>query len=294
MSRVVGLIVGAALVAAGLASSASAATFEADPATLGAVPDDEPVSTPRDVKFTVSGLTGAPTDVSIGLSVDMTYVLDLQVTLIAPDGTTKRTVFSDTGGGPVEDNSNTLGPYEFSDSAPASPSWWDAAAAINGGQVIPSGSYRASNSNAEANPGANALITPAFAGLTDPDGVWTLRFRDSTAGNTANVTAASLSITGAAEVPPEPPVTPDATAPETKIKRGPTYTGPKHSRFAFESSEPGSTFQCSLDKASFRDCKSPKDYRNLDKGKHVFRVVATDAAGNADATPATLKFKIRR
>jgi hypothetical protein len=87
---------------------------------------------------------------------------------------------------------------------------------------------------------------------------------------------------------------PDAEPPETTIRRKPSYTGPKNSHFAFRSSEAGSTFRCSLDGTRFRDCKSPKNYRNLEKGRHVFRVMAVDPAGNADPTPARQRFRIAR
>jgi hypothetical protein len=90
------------------------------------------------------------------------------------------------------------------------------------------------------------------------------------------------------------PVQPDTDPPETTIKRKPTFTGPKHSHFAFRSSEPGSTFRCSLDGAPFRTCKSPLNYRNLKKGRHVFRVAAVDSAGNVDPTPAKVRFRIRK
>ncbi|MEK7160685.1 MAG: lamin tail domain-containing protein, partial [Patescibacteria group bacterium] len=48
----------------------------------------------------------------------------------------------------------------------------------------------------------------------------------------------------------------------------------------------GSTFSCQLDNATSGACVSPKEYINLAEGSHIFKVVATDAAGNQDATPA--------
>ncbi|MEA2312039.1 MAG: hypothetical protein QOE28_2007, partial [Solirubrobacteraceae bacterium] len=41
-------------------------------------------------------------------------------------------------------------------------------------------------------------------------------------------------------------------------------------------------------------CTSPKTYRKLKPGEHVFRVKARDRAGNVDATPTLRRFKIRR
>ena len=71
--------------------------------------------------------------------------------------------------------------------------------------------------------------------------------------------------------------------------------------FTFSSSEAGSSFECSLVKkgkpAAFSDCSSPKRYvikRRKKTRRYVFSVRATDAAGNTDATPAKIKFKVKR
>ena len=56
--------------------------------------------------------------------------------------------------------------------------------------------------------------------------------------------------------------------------------------FTFFSTERGSTFECALDGSGFTGCASPRSYANLPDGEHVFRVRATDAAGNTDGSPA--------
>jgi hypothetical protein len=97
-----------------------------------------------------------------------------------------------------------------------------------------------------------------------------------------------------ASTPTPPPTPPDTTAPQTKIKAGPT--GKVRSRkatFRFGSSESGSTFQCKLDRRSWQSCRSPKTYGKLKPGKHTFRVRATDGAGNTDATPAKRSWRVR-
>jgi hypothetical protein len=79
----------------------------------------------------------------------------------------------------------------------------------------------------------------------------------------------------------------DTAAPETAVDSGPSGTvGSGSASFGFSSSEAGSTFQCSLDGAAFEACASPRAYGGLAEGGHTFGVYATDAAGNADATPA--------
>lgn len=78
----------------------------------------------------------------------------------------------------------------------------------------------------------------------------------------------------------------DIQAPETKI------TKRRGNKISFTSTEPNSTFSCKLDKRKARPCKSPYTLKNPSEGRHTFTVVATDAAGNKDGTPAKLRFRI--
>ena len=79
----------------------------------------------------------------------------------------------------------------------------------------------------------------------------------------------------------------DTTPPESTIVSGPSGTVSSASAsFTFSSSESGSTFECRLDGGAYGSCASPMSYANLSDGSHTFRVRATDAAGNTDATPA--------
>jgi hypothetical protein len=80
----------------------------------------------------------------------------------------------------------------------------------------------------------------------------------------------------------------DTTAPETTITSAPpASTGSTDASFELGSSEPGSTFACTLDGAPAQACTSPQAYTGLAAGSHTFTVAATDAAGNTDPTPAT-------
>ena len=78
----------------------------------------------------------------------------------------------------------------------------------------------------------------------------------------------------------------DTAAPETTIDSGPGTTTSTSATIAFSASEPGSTFECSLDGAAFASCASPREYTGLGEGAHEVRVRATDRAGNTDPTPA--------
>jgi hypothetical protein len=85
----------------------------------------------------------------------------------------------------------------------------------------------------------------------------------------------------------------DTSAPETTIDSGPTDpTTETTATFIFSAGEAGSTFECSLDGASFTACSSPEVYSGLAAGSHAFEVRATDGAGNTDSTPATYTWNV--
>ena len=79
----------------------------------------------------------------------------------------------------------------------------------------------------------------------------------------------------------------DTRAPDTLITSSPAVlTNSIQARFEFNSTESGSTFECSLDNADFLACSSPLEFDNLVEGSHNFEVRAKDSAGNADSTHA--------
>ncbi|MGB6423676.1 MAG: hypothetical protein WBF18_00200 [Solirubrobacterales bacterium] len=93
----------------------------------------------------------------------------------------------------------------------------------------------------------------------------------------------------------EPTCPRDTTPPETTITSGPadgTTINTDSVAFGFDSNEPGSTFECSLDSAAFAACSSPKSYSSLSDGTHDFEVQATDGASNTDPTPASSSFTV--
>ena len=80
--------------------------------------------------------------------------------------------------------------------------------------------------------------------------------------------------------------TPDSTPPDTQITAGPSGSTTSSSATFEFNSEPGTTFECSLDGAAFAGCASPRSYSGLAVGAHSFGVRARDGAGNVDASPA--------
>ena len=75
-----------------------------------------------------------------------------------------------------------------------------------------------------------------------------------------------------------PPKTTITSAPSGRISTGPV-------EIDFSSSQPGSTFQCSLDGASYTTCASPDRLASVEPGPHTFKVRAINAGGIVDSSP---------
>lgn len=89
-------------------------------------------------------------------------------------------------------------------------------------------------------------------------------------------------------------VTPDKTPPNTKISRRVLKRMPPIWSFRFSSNEPGSTFECKLNKRPFKKCQASKTFRRLKPGHHTFKVRAVDPSGNVDRSPAVARFTVAR
>lgn len=168
----------------------------------------------------------------------------------------------------------------------------------------------------------------AYLGKTTADsgGKWKLTYLSPVVGGTlvaatqTNAAGGTSEVSTTASVPPDPPsgcpaVPSECTGGDTKSKddkgkedkpkaekdkAAPQTTILKKkvkgrtAKFKFVSSEAGSIFECRLDKKKFKPCRSPKKYKRLKPGKHVFEVRAIDAAKNKDKTPAKRRFRISR
>ncbi len=126
-----------------------------------------------------------------------------------------------------------------------------------------------------------------YSGLAIGSHAFSVKATDA-AGNT-DASPATRSWTVAAATPPG-----DTTAPDTSITSGPSSaTTSTTASFGFSATESGSSFQCKLDSGSWSACTSPKAYSGLAVASHSFSVKATDAAGNADATPAAQAWTVQ-
>jgi hypothetical protein len=129
--------------------------------------------------------------------------------------------------------------------------------------------------------GAFAACTSpkSYSGLAAGAHTFQVRATDAAGNTDASPAASSWSI--------------DLTAPDTTIGSGPpTPTNQTSATFTFSASEPGSSFECSLDGALFTVCTSPQSYTGLSAGSHTFRVRATDPGGNSDASPAAYSWTV--
>jgi lysophospholipase L1-like esterase len=85
---------------------------------------------------------------------------------------------------------------------------------------------------------------------------------------------------------------PKPVRPVTRITRVRIRSAKRKATFRFRSDQAGSSFRCRLDHKKFRPCSSPKKFRKLGPGRHVFRVVAKSPAGLRDRSAASFVFRI--
>ncbi len=186
---------------AGASNVSPAATFPGS--GTGAIPDrgsagcGPPAGAPLDITFNVTGLSGAPTDVSLDMTATHSWVGDLDVSLIAPGGAPSFVIFGSTGSttatgcGSASDLGAT---YTFNNTGVAT--WWSLA------NPFPAGTYRTTTIGDAPSGGTATDLNAAFAGVANPNGTWTLRVTDAGGGDIGSVSAANLTITAGAAVTP--------------------------------------------------------------------------------------------
>jgi hypothetical protein len=154
-------------------------------------------------------------------------------------------------------------------------------------------------SNPSAAYGADDFCDPVLGGASpsDPSGFFVQRAFNDADGlspwdNPDPGDIGGFRVTNV-DPPVDPPAVPDTDPPETTITKGaPSKTDKTKVRFRFTSDEPGSAFECKIDKQPYKACSTPKRVKRLDEGKHKFKVRAIDAAGNLDPSADKDKFKV--
>jgi subtilisin-like proprotein convertase family protein len=180
-----------------------AATF---PGTnTGAIPDGltgtpPQYGAPRVINFNVNGFGAPISSVALDVTVNHTWVGDVDMVLRSPGGTASHVIVSRIGvttAGSFGDSSNYAGTYTFTDTS-ATNIWTVATTSCGDGCNIAVGSYRttAPGMTGQTNPAPFTNMTAAFSGLTTAEinGVWTLSIRDAANADTGTVTAANLTL----------------------------------------------------------------------------------------------------
>lgn len=140
-------------------------------------------------------------------------------------------------------------------------------------------------SAASAGSGSSAVaVTAALTGLS-PSTTYHYRLTATNATGTANTSDGTFTTSAP----------PDTTPPDTTISSpsaGQTFASGVSISATFSSTESGSTFQGRIDGGAWQTVSSPWTVGVLAAGSHTLDVRATDAAGNVDATPATVTFTV--
>jgi large repetitive protein len=119
----------------------------------------------------------------------------------------------------------------------------------------------------------------AYGPLADGPHTFDVKATADLAGNAGGATSYAWSI--------------DTVPPDTSIASNPAVLSNTASpSFSFTATEPGSTFECSLDGAGFASCSSPMTYSGVADGVHTFQVRAVDPAGNVDPSAAAYSWTI--
>lgn len=132
-------------------------------------------------------------------------------------------------------------------------------------------------------PFAGCASPQSFGPLVDGDYEFEVRATDQV-GNQATATRRfSVDTDPSADRPPQ-----------TRITKAPKRKGERRKvKFRFKSDEPGSSFECKLDRKRYKPCSSPFKKR-VSFGKHKFKVRAIDESGLVDPRPAKKRFRVRR
>lgn len=109
-------------------------------------------------------------------------------------------------------------------------------------------------------------------------------FRPASGGIVTTTVTTSKPASGVAYVTPRTRIT---FGPAAKTRsRNPVF------RFTDSTGQPGTRFQCKLDRGKLRPCSSPLRLKRLGRGRHVLEVLATNAAGTVEPATVRRAFKV--
>ncbi len=125
------------------------------------------------------------------------------------------------------------------------------------------------------------------------DGTWSFPAPVELAAGAHTVTVTTTDAAGNVSAPASSTFTVDRTAPDTFIVGKPeSLTRDTVAAFNFDSDESPVTYRCNLDGKGWEPCTDPDTFTGLADGKHTLQVVAIDAAGNEDASPASYEWTV--
>jgi hypothetical protein len=253
--------------------------------TAGATTGTVTMTAPNDgttYNVAVSGMTGAGTVIA---SIAANVVTDSNLASTSTDNTviydaTAPTVTLEQASGQADPTASS--PINFT------ATFNEAVTGFATGDVTLGGTAGATTGTVtEIAPNNGTTFNIAVSGMTG-DGTITASLAASTVTDLAgNPNTASTSTDNS--------VIYDTTAPETtldSVSPPNTPTAQTSMTLTFSSADATATFECSLDGVVYAACISPTTYTGLLLGAHTFAVQAKDAAGNVDATPASVAWTI--
>lgn len=182
--------------------------------------------------------------------------------------------------GPVD----TIAPTVTIDSHPADPSGGASASFTFHSSEV--GSQFACSLVQGADPDAFSVCSSGktYTSLVDGDYTFKVRATDA-ASNQGAATVFSWTVDHLAV---------DTTPPDTVIDSAPPNpSGGSTASFTYHATEPGPSFECKLDGATFAGCPvAGIAYTGLANGSHTFVVRAIDSSANIDPTPAGYTFDV--
>ena len=291
------------------ASTSYVATYErAAPAVTDLDPDRGPAAGGNQAVITGTGLSGA-TDVEFGDNPAASFTVDSDARITVPGvpagsaGTVDVTVTTTAGS---SDTTGSDDDYTYEPPPSCTSFAPDRGPTAGGNQVTITGADLDSATKVEfgaavvSAPFAKSTATTIeLAAPTHAPGAVPLKV--TTAGGTATCFGGEYTYSkeededkgpGGGGLPLQIPSLGDSP-PRTRIDRRPQEkTHSSTARFAFSASESSARFRCKLDGRPFGQCRSPRVYRNLKPGWHVFKVAAIGTDGKADRTPAAFRWRV--